>query len=149
MNATWILVADSARARLFEADGAGALNELACYTNPEGRAGTRGLTTDRPPTVNESVGFARHAIEPHTSPRAKASNSFARLLREVLDQGQHMRRFEQLVLVAPPRFLGALHTTFGKRLRECVVAEIPNDFTQLSPAKLHAQLSARVREQHS
>src|SRR5689334_18089456 len=48
MSPTWILVADSARARLFEADGAGALNELACYANPEGRAGTRGLTTDRP-----------------------------------------------------------------------------------------------------
>jgi len=140
MTVTWILVADSARARLFETDGSGELNELGCYTNPEGRAGARGLTTDRPPTVNESVGSARHAHEPHTSRREKIADNFARTLREILDQGQHSRRFERLVLVATPRFLGALHTTFGKQLRDCVVAEVRRDFTQLAPEKLSAQL---------
>jgi len=144
MNATWILVADSARARLFEADKAGALTELGCYTNAESRAGTRGLTTDRAPTVNESVGSARHSIEPHTSPREKAAGLFARSLREVLDQGQHANRFARLVLVAPPRFLGALHTAFGKLLRDSVVAEVRRDFTQMSPGTIQARLPARA-----
>jgi len=140
VNTTWILVADSARARLFEKDPAGALNELGCYTNPEARSATRGLTTDRLPTVNESVGAARHAIEPHTSRRAKAAGSFARSLREILVQGDHTRRFERLVLVAPPRFLGDLHTAFDKRLRARVVAEIRRDFTHLTAAKLRMEL---------
>lgn len=141
MTRTWILVADRARARLFESDRSGALSELGCYTNPEGRAGTRGMTSDRPPTVNESVGHARHALEPHTSPRAKVAANFARELREVLDRGHGMQRFERLVLVAPPRFLGDLHRAFGKALRACVSAEIRRDFTHLPPAKLQAQLA--------
>jgi len=141
MNRTWILVADSARARVFERDRAGALIELGCYTNPEARDGTRGMTTDRPPTVNESMGFARHALEPHTSRREKVAATFARALREVLDRGHVEQRFDRLVLVAPARFLGDLHSAFGKHLRAAVVAEVRRDFTHLTPAKLTVQLA--------
>ena len=141
MARTWILVADSARARLFESDRSGALSELACYTNPEARAGTRGMGSDRPPTVNESMGQARHALEPHTSPRAKVAANFARALRDVLHTAHGVQRFERLVLVAPPRFLGDLHRAFDKALRACVSAEIRRDFTHLTPAKLQAQLA--------
>ena len=144
MTATWILVADGARARLFETQRTGTLSELGCYTNAEIRNGTRGLTTDRAPTVNESVGSARHSIEPHTSLREKAASRFAHSLREVLDVGQSAHRFEHLVLIAPPRFLGALHKVFDKQLRGCVVAEIRRDFTQMSPGDISARLPARV-----
>jgi len=140
MPKTWILVADSARARLFEAGRAGALSELGCYTNPEARAGTRGMTTDRPPTVNESLGSARHALEPHTSRREKVSGNFARALRDVLDRGHVLQRFDRLVLVAPARFLGSLHAAFGKHLKACIGAEIRRNFTHLTPAKLRAEL---------
>ena len=145
MSATWVLVADSARARLFEtAEPEGLLCELGCYTNAESRDGARGLTHDRRPTVNESMGFARHAIEPHTTSREKAAGSFAHTLREVLEQGRNAHRFERLVLIAPPRFLGALRTAFGTPLREAVVAEIRRDFTQLSVEKIREQLPAGV-----
>jgi len=141
MNTTWILVADSARARLFEADEAGAFKELGCYTNADARNGTRGQTTDRPPTVNESVGSARHAIEPHTSARAKAAGSFARELREMLDHGCSNHRFTRLVLIAPPRFLGILHASFGKQLQDCIVAEFQRDLTKLTPAEIRSQFA--------
>lgn len=143
MQATWVLVADAARARLFEAE-TGTLNELGCYVDADSRGGARGLATGRPPTVNESMGSARHSIEPHTSPREKAAARFARSLREVLEQGQHAQRFARLVLVAPPRFLGALHAAFGRPLRDCVIAEIRRDFTQLAPENIHARLPRRV-----
>lgn len=144
MSTTWILVADSARARLFETGDGGALNELGCYTNPEARAGTRAMTTDRPPTVNESVGSARHSLEPHTSRREKVAGNFARSLREILEHAQNAQRFERLVLVAPARFLGDLHTSFGKHLRASVVAEIRRDFTHLDATNLRAELPATV-----
>lgn len=142
MTTTWILVADSARARLFEADPIGGLRELECYANPEARAGTRGMTTDRPPTVNESVGSARHALEPHTSRRAKVAANFARTLRDVLEPALGTRRFHRLVLVAPARFLGDLHAAFGKPLRACVAAEVRRDFTHLSASELRSRLPA-------
>ena len=137
MSTTWILVADGARARLFEsAAAAPALAEIECFANPEGRAGTRKLSTHRLPTVNESVGPARHSIEPHTTPREKFTARFAKVLADALEQGRVTRRFEHLVLVAPPRFLGALNRQLHKPLRDCVVGEVRHDLTALPAAQI-------------
>lgn len=141
---TWILVADRGRARIFEAGEDDRLNEVACFVDPDARAGESGLTTDRPPTVNESMGFARHSIEPHTPLRDKISARFARLLCDALEAGRNERRFEHLVLVAPPRFLGALHKALGEALRKHVVREIRHDFTELPAHDLQQRLSARA-----
>ena len=139
--ATWILVADTGRARLFELrDDTPDLIEIACDVNPEGRAGARGLGTDRAPTVNESVGPARHSIEPHTSARDKVSHAFARRLADELEQGRAQRRFGRLVLVAPPKFLGALHESLGAALRDSVAGELHKDLTALPVARLQERL---------
>ena len=145
MKTTWVLVADGARARLFEtAPVERALTELDCYANPEGRAGTRGTTTERPPTVNESVGPARHSIEPHTTQREKVADRFAKSLRDVLERGRNEHRYEQLVLIAPPRFLGRLHANFSKELRNTLAGEIRRDFTELAADQICARLPPRL-----
>jgi len=145
MKTTWILVADGARARLFAATPASTtFTELGCFTNPEGRAGTRKLTTHRPPTVNESVGNARHAIEPHVTLREKVADRFARELGDVLARGHAERRYDHLMLVAPPRFLGALHGNLDKPLRDVVSCEVRRDFTALPSAQIRARLSAKL-----
>lgn len=141
MKTTWILVADAARARLFEGTRASkTFAELGCYTNPEGRAGARKLTTHRAPTVNESMGNARHAIEPHTTLREKIADRFARELGDVLARGHAERRYDHLMLVAPARFLGALHGSLAKPLREAVACEVRRDLTALPPDQLCARL---------
>lgn len=138
---TWILVADTGRARLFALrDGTLNLVEIACLVNPEGRVGERGLGTDRAPTVNESVGSARHSIEAHTSVHDKISHDFARQLAEQLERGRNQRRFGRLILVAPPKFLGALHESLGPALRASVVAELNKDLTALAVAQLQERL---------
>lgn len=139
---TWILVADRARARIFETGVEDSLTEVACFAEPEARAAESTLTTHRPPTVNESMGFARHSIEPHTPLRDKITAHFARLLCDALDAGRNEGRFEQLVLVAPPRFLGALHKALDEGLRQRVVREIRHDLTELPPRDLKERLSA-------
>lgn len=67
MMKTWILVADRARARLFYAASDSAeLQEIGTWADPEGRALGHDLETERLQTTYESVGEARHSIEPHT-----------------------------------------------------------------------------------
>lgn len=140
-NNTWILVADGARARLFEtASPDDALSEVACFSNPEGRAHGRDETTGRLPSVNESVGPTRHSIEPHTTLREKSADRFSRTLNETLERGRTDHRFKQLVLVAPPRFLGALHGHLAKPLRDCIVAEVKRNLTALPASDLRAHL---------
>ena len=90
MTSTWILVADAARARVFEATGRSEpWQEVACFANPDGRAPGRHATTERAPRVNESMGGARHAIEPHTSLRDKSTERFAHMLGEALERGRN------------------------------------------------------------
>ena len=109
MNETWIVVADSDRARLFalSPDGRG-LEEIEDLVNPEGRTPGRELVSDRPQRTFESSNSARHAMEPTTSPQEHAAEQFARQIAAELDHGLAEHRSEHLVLVAPPAVLGAL-----------------------------------------
>lgn len=140
-TALWILVADHARARLFEraADGAG-LTELRDLVNPDGRGPEHDRGTDRPARVHERMGATRHAIEPHTSPREKSAARFAREIRQVLEQGRAERRYEQLVLIAQPQFLGTLHASLDKQVRRCVAAEIDREMISKRPDEILASL---------
>ena len=119
MSITWILVADASRARLFESTRREEpLHQLYSVDNPAGRLRGRSFTTDHPPTVHESMGFARHSIEPHTALRTRQAERFAGRLVALLDRGRTRHRFQRLVLVAPPAFLGALKAACGKPLGE-------------------------------
>lgn len=144
MSTTWILVADSARARLFattEQDD-GALVELEDFLNPECRG--RELEADRPPRTFESVGSARHAIEDHTSYDQKSLEFFARELDAVLERGRVGHRYDDIVIIAPPHFLGALNSTMGKHVRDCVIAELPKDLSSADARTIRDHLPARL-----
>ncbi|MBU6248754.1 MAG: host attachment protein [Xanthomonadaceae bacterium] len=146
MTSTWILVADAARARVFESDRpGGAWTVVSCFSNPDGHAPGRHATTDRAPRVAESVGTTRHAIEPHTSLRDKSTERFARTLCDELERGCSERRCERLVLVAPPRFLGALHGVLDPALRERVSGELHNDFTTLPEPDVRERVLHELR----
>ncbi len=151
VTTTWVLVADGAKARLFEmAARDGQWVEIDCLVNPEGRTRGRDLTTERRPMVDESRTPLRHALEPHTPPREKSAERFVRALREVLEQGRAHGRYERLVLVAPSHFLGLLRSGLGDPLCEYVTAEIRRDLTALPAVEVRARLPGRLfREPHA
>lgn len=145
MQPTWILVADRARARLFASSPEGnALTELEDFINPNGHKPDSAYNYDRPPRSIESVGGARHAIEPHTTADEKVSASFARELNEVLERGRVDHRYERLILAAPPRFLGFLHQALDKQVRACVVAELDKELTTLPTSEIHQHLASQL-----
>lgn len=143
----WILVANHARARLFELgrqDGEYELFEIETFVNPEGRGQERNQTTDRLPRVNESMNASRHAIEPHTSLHDKSADRFARELDEALESGRVTHRYERLVLVALPEFLGTLHARLNRHVCEHIVAEVPHELTTRRPEEIRSYLPARL-----
>ncbi len=138
MSTTWILVSDAARGRLFETAGThGALTEFACYTNPDLRGLAQqegsGHTT---PRTQESVGPARHIIEPHTSRRDKSTHAFAHMIVSDLLEANSHHRYERLFLVAPPHFLGMLREQLGDTDAAHVEGELGNDLVALSSDEL-------------
>lgn len=141
MSKTWLLVADAAKARLFEIPRKGAgLTEIACFTHPDSRSPGQHPEHGRQGRTQESANSARHAIEPHTTLQEKHATQFADQLRDVIRQGRMENRYEQLVLMAPPRFLGVLRDRLDEQSLKCVVAEVGNDLLALSPTELLAHL---------
>jgi protein required for attachment to host cells len=141
MPKTWLLVADAAKARLFEIPRKGANPiEIACFTHPDGRTPGQHPEHGRQGRTQESANPARHAIEPHTSLEEKHALQFADLLRDAIRQGRMENQYDQLVLMAPPRFLGVLRDRLDEQTLEYVVAEIGHDLLALSPTELRAYL---------
>jgi protein required for attachment to host cells len=142
VQATWILVADRVRARLFCASADGrSLIEMQDFVNPDGRAAGRELTRDARPRTMESLGNVRHVIEPHTGLEDRSAERFARELNEVLEQGLGNRRYERLILTAPPHFLGTLQHALGKQVGACVVAHLDKDLTTLPKSEIQCRVA--------
>src|SRR3954464_8611167 len=68
---------------------------------------TREQGTDRPGRSNASVGVARSAME-ETDWHHIAEERFAGELAEALYRHAQAKRFEKLVIIAPPKALGSL-----------------------------------------
>ena len=56
---------------------------------------------------------------------------FARELSQVLWSSMRQKRFEELMLVASPAFLGTLRRSLSTELAKCVVCSIPKDYTSI------------------
>lgn len=140
-TSTWILVADSAKARLFAMEKDRSLIEIEDFLNPDGRG--REPAQDRPPRTHDRFGSARHAIEPRTTAEEKSDEIFARELEAALERGRAGHRYRDLILIAPPRFLGALKAALGEHVRTSVVAELPKDLTHADTAEILGHIPAR------
>ena len=125
MATTWILVGDASRARIFsfeKDDAPWVLVEQ--IENPLGRARTSELVTDR-------AGRQRQIGPPlagHMDAAEQESHRFAERLGERLKKGYDERRFERLVLVAPPRFLGYVRGVL-REVGKHVVKTLDKDYS--------------------
>lgn len=138
---TWILIADQARARLFEACAAdGGMHELAGLAHPEGRQKPHETGDERKTRVQESANAARHAAEPHTDPRDKVALEFAHGLAQLLESGRVEHDYERLILVAPPRFLGQLRASLGEQVARRVVASVDKNIAGAGIDAIRAEL---------
>jgi protein required for attachment to host cells len=145
MQPTWILVADRARARLLSPNATtDHLIELEDFANPDGRKLPRVINGDRPRSM-ESIGGARHVIEPQTSPEQKVAQRFASELAGMLERGRQMHRYERLILVAPPHFLGVLKGALNPHVSACVSAHLDRELTTLPLSELSQHLASLLK----
>jgi protein required for attachment to host cells len=141
-RATWVVVADGARARILAGDPAAGDLELAM---PEltGRGREKGadLMADRPGrSVDSSHVGDRHAMEPPTDPKEVEKQRFVRQLADRLAEALAEGRFGRLVLVAPPRVLGELRAVLAEKVRATIVREVDKDLTWVPVHELPGHL---------
>ncbi len=140
----WIVVADGAKCRVLTRKGTdGTLSAASnlCFSDSEARELTREIGTDRPGRSQESVGGARHAMEPRVDWHRFAKEQFAHQVAQALEDAALKKKYQALIVVAPPRTLGDLRGAIGKHTRALVVGEIAKDLTNIADHDLPAHLA--------
>jgi protein required for attachment to host cells len=136
----WVLVADGARARLFESQGP-EFREIADFPNPEGRMDNRELNSDADGRVRSRGLIGRsHAASAGESAVDHDTDLFAGELVSRLDKARAEHRYSRLYVVSPPRFLGKLRERMGKELRGLVRGELDKDLSKADEPAIAAQV---------
>lgn len=139
---SWIVVAESARARIFTTSGTKVkLREIADLSHPESRLHDRDLASDGLGRSFDSHGQGRHGMEPATDPQDREAQAFAVEVARQIERGHNEAGFDSLVLVAPPKFLGRLRPELSKSARSALVAELDKNLVEADLKTLEHHLS--------
>jgi len=143
---TWVLVSDACRARVLVDRGtAGGLVELEEYACPGSREHVKDQVCDRAGMKPPGGKGARASVVPVLDPKELEARKFGRQLAEVLKKGLNGHAFKELVLAAPPHFLGILRGSLDETVAKRVVASIDKDLTSLTPHELEGRIMVRTR----
>jgi protein required for attachment to host cells len=100
---------------------------------------TSELGTDRPGRSHQSVGSHRSAME-ETDLHDQAEEAFLADLVHRLDAALLSKEAKDLVIVAPPRALGALRKTYSDHIRTALIVEIDKDLTTMPVNQIEKHL---------
>lgn len=144
-SATWILVADRSRARLFAGEwpDMAEFREMQAFAHPEGAARPHDVESDGPGRFSESGG-ARHAGDRPTDFKHQTATEFARELIAELQAGKNGNSYGRLIIIAPALFLGVLREQIPAPLRGLVVADLDKDLTQAGAVTIQAAVGELV-----
>lgn len=161
---TWIIVADSSRARILSPskEERKELDEIIHYVGRAGYTGEEKTTTPGFQEIADLVHPASQlkpqeletdrggrvkgpgANEPydsrHTDYDHQRAEEFAREVVDYLKKAHQRKEFDELVLVAPPKFLGVLRKVLPPALQGLVTEEINREYTLLTAQKLQQRL---------
>lgn len=145
MARTWILVAESSRAKLYAASTRkGPLTEVDAFVHPEGRLHAGDLVSDRVGSDGGSIGQGRHVVDDKSTPKKQENINFARTIAHYLEGARSKGNFKKLILVAPPAFLGLLRENLSKEVRDLVTEQIDKNLVQQPAAVVREHLSMAV-----
>jgi protein required for attachment to host cells len=138
MATTWIVSADSSRARVLQVTGRSRLAEIQDFVNPKGRMHERDLLADGRPRFDGHGGVGKPASRstggPGSDRQETAANDhetelFAKQIDRFLDQARLKKRYDRLFVLAPPKFLGLLRKNLDKEVEKLVRDEIDKDLS--------------------
>ena len=141
MARMWIVVADSAYARILECEQLWSDPiELEVMMNPAARQKLHDMVASKPGRGFISSGEGRHQYSKEIDPRHHEADRFAQSVVAYLDQAQLAKTFSELVLIAAPEFLGMIRRHLTSRLSECVKMELNKDLVRMDIKDIMAHL---------
>lgn len=137
-GATWVAVCNGWRAQVYEwVRPGGPMLQLQVMMHTESRSRNLDITTDKPGrTQHRTRDGKRGSMAPPTYPKEVERQIFAREVSGFLSSRAHRGEFADLVLVAPPRFLGLLRELLSDLPQTLAVKTLDKDLTALKPQEL-------------
>ena len=134
---TWILVADGACARFLTfAEGRKAATAMPEREMRSHAPPTRDLGRSKPARAIESVGSAKHGIEPRYDLHEQQEADFLKQVMQKVEEALDKSEFDRLVMIAPPKALGILRSLASAKLKEHKILDIHHDLTRHSEAEI-------------
>jgi protein required for attachment to host cells len=141
MMKTWVVVAESSRARLFSVvNRVSPLSEVEDFCHVEGRAKDQDMDSDRPGRAFDSMGENRHAMDRSVDAKRHEAEMFAKRIAERLEAGRVEGRYTQLILIAAPEFLGVLRHNLNPGTAKLVSSPIDKNLVQKSETEIRHYL---------
>ena len=136
-----VLVSDGRRARFLRNRGTPVRPELIMELSlADENPPTREQGADQPGRSHSPDGLSRSAME-ETDWHRQAEERFAARIADTLYDMEHAHRFQELVVVAPPRMLGELRARLRTEVADTVIAEVAKDLSALPAPELGKMLS--------
>lgn len=141
MSVTWVVAADSSRARIFSLESRiEPMSELVDMVHAEGRLQDQDALSDRQGGIagGHGEGGGGHSFESPTDGKHHEAEVFAKQIADKLEQGRLAHDYHKLILIAPPAFLGVLRQVLNQHIQDLVCASLDKN--------LIAEKEAVIRE---
>jgi len=141
MSKTWVVVAESSRAKIFEVEkneSVKSLKALKGFTHSFSSNHKQQLSPNK---QKES----RHSLltSSHDTHKAHEREEFARTLGEHLNSARNKGQFTKLILMSSPKFLGDLRKNLGCKTNKHVVSEIDKNLVKHTVKDIEAHMPMR------
>lgn len=140
MSKTWVVVAESSRAKIFEVETNQTdkkLKELKGFTNSTSRNHKSQLSGSQ---QKKSRQFRLTSIDDTHGDNERTV--FARTLSQHLNSARNKGKFKKLILMSPPKFLGDLRKNLGHETIKFVVSVIDKNLVRHNIKDIQAHIPA-------
>ena len=129
---TWIVVANSALARIFRLEGQ-KLVEMETMIHPEARMAEKDLVSDKSGLAGEAHKGRHSAYSPQFTAKQVENTVFAKKVSDLLEHARNQGDLVKIYLAAGPDFLGRLRNEMSIKTQSLIAAEVNKDITHLKP----------------
>ncbi|MCW9047411.1 MAG: host attachment protein [Gammaproteobacteria bacterium] len=140
MSKTWILVAESSRAKIYEVDkneSKKILRELTGFTHSVSRNHKQQLSGNLQKESRHSL--LTTSLDTH---KGHERVEFARAIGEHLNSARNKGKFNKLILMSPPGFLGDLRKNLSNETNKFVISEVDKNLVRHNIKDIEAHLPA-------
>jgi len=141
MSKTWVVVAESSRAKIFEVnsnESTKSLKELTGFTHSISRSHKQQLSGRQQKESKHSQ--LTTSLDSH---KDHERTEFARSISEHLKTARNKGQFNKLILMSPPRFLGDLRKNLGSETNKYVISEIDKNLVRHTIKDIQAHMPLR------